>query len=103
MIEVRRTVEFGEWLRTLRDVQGRVRILRRIERAQAGNLGDVGAVGGGVLEMRLFFGPGYRIYFVERGNFEGRGGAIILLLCGGDKASRHRDIERAQALAREYG
>lgn len=70
-------------------------IARRIERAGAGNLGDAKPVGGGVSEMRVDVGPGYRVYFTLRA------GALVLLLCGGDKASQHHDIRRAQHLAKE--
>ena len=95
MIEVRLTVRFVAWLTALRDSQGRARILKRIERARGGNLGDVAPVGEGVSEMRLFFGPGYRLYFtlVE--------GAVVVLLSGGDKSTQADDIAKAKQLARE--
>ncbi|MFC3441056.1 type II toxin-antitoxin system RelE/ParE family toxin [Sphingobium rhizovicinum] len=95
MIEIRRTEEFDVWLRNLRDVAGKARILKRIERARGGNLGDVASVGDGVMEMRLFFGPGYRLYYVRRGD------ELILLLCGGDKGSQSADIDRARVMAKE--
>lgn len=95
MLEVRRTEQFDVWLRSLRDLAGKMRIIKRIERAAAGNMGDVAPVGDGVMEMRLFFGPGYRLYFVRRGE------RLVILLCGGDKASQSNDIERAKAIARE--
>lgn len=95
MTEVRTLPEFDEWLSRLRDIADKVRIIKRIERAAHGNLGDVAPVGDGVFEMRLFFGPGYRLYFVQRD------GAMIVLLCGGDKSTQAADIARARNLAKE--
>ena len=95
MIEVRQTERFKKWLTALRDERARARILKRLDRAQAGNLGDVAAVGGGVSEMRIFHGPGYRVYFVQRGK------ELIVLLCGGDKSSQAADIAEARAMAKE--
>lgn len=95
MIEVRQTARFAAWLKRLRDVQARARILKRLDRASQGNLGDVAPVGEGVSEMRIFHGPGYRVYFVRRGS------ALIILLCGGDKSSQAADIDEAKALAKE--
>jgi putative addiction module killer protein len=95
LIEVRQTERFRKWLTGLRDERARARILKRLDRAQAGNLGDVAAVGGGVSEMRIFHGPGYRVYFVQRG------AALIVLLCGGDKSSQAADIAEARAMAKE--
>jgi putative addiction module killer protein len=92
---VRRTAEFIAWLTGLRDVQARARITKRIDRLAGGNLGDARPVGGGVSELRLDFGSGYRIYYARRGD------VVVILLCGGDKGSQARDIERARALARE--
>lgn len=86
---------FSRWLSGLRDVRGKVAILRRLERLRTGNLGDVKSVGIGVSELRLDIGPGYRMYFTRRGD------VVILLLCGGDKASQQRDIKLAQQLAGE--
>ena len=86
---------FTEWLYSLRDVMGRKRILSRVSRLQHGNYGDCESVGDGVSELRLFFGAGYRVYLGEHNNH------IIVLLCGGDKASQGRDIERAKAMALE--
>lgn len=94
MSELSQTPEFSEWLDNLRDERARTIILARIARLQRG-LGDTKPVGGGVWELRIDFGPGYRAYYVERG------GALIILLCGGDKDSQQRDIRRAQALAKE--
>jgi len=95
MFEVRQTMRFAMWLAGLRDERARARILKRIDRAKVGNLGDVAPVGEGVSEMRIFYGPGYRVYFVQR---EQR---LVLLLCGGDKSTQAADIEEARALARE--
>ena len=93
MIEVRQTTRFSTWLAGLRDERARARILKRMDRAQAGNLGDVAPVGSGVSEMRIFYGPGYRLYFVQRGN------TVIVLLCGGDKSTQDADVEEAKSLA----
>src|SRR5258706_60344 len=79
LIEVRQTTRFSTWLAGLRDLQAQVRILKRIDRAAKGNLGDVSPVGQGVSEMRVHYGPGYRVYFVQRG------AELIVLLCGGVK------------------
>lgn len=95
MIEVRQTTRFATWLAGLRDDRARARILKRLDRAQAGNLGDVAPVGEGVSEMRIFYGPGYRVYFIQRGS------ELIVLLCGGDKSTQAADINEAKALARE--
>ena len=85
-----------EWLYGLWDVRGRQRILARLSRLERGNFGDYASVGDGVSELRLFFGPGYRVYFGEQGD------AVVVLLCGGDKSSQSRDIERAKAYWKEY-
>jgi putative addiction module killer protein len=90
------TEVFTAWLDKLRDGRARVRIVERLRRFFGGNPGDVKAVGEGVSELRIDYGPGYRVYFCVRGDI------IIILLCGGDKASQHRDIRRAKALALEF-
>lgn len=95
MIEVRQTERFTTWLRKLGDERARARILKRLDRAALGNLGDVAPVGGGVSEMRIFDGPGYRVYFVQRGK------ELIVLLCGGDKSTQAADIAEAKAMAKE--
>lgn len=95
MIEVRRTAEFIDWLTGLRDIPARARIAKRIDRIGQGNFGDAKSVGDGVSELRFTFGPGYRVYYTRRGN------VVVVLLCGGDKASQGRDIERAKAMAQE--
>lgn len=93
--EVVRTPEFARWLARLRDNAARAVIARRIDRLAGGNAGDVRPVGGGVSELRIDVGPGYRVYFVRRGE------SLIVLLCGGDKDSQARDVARARSLARE--
>jgi putative addiction module killer protein len=94
-IEVRQTDVFAGWFAALRDREARARITVRIRRLSLGNPGDVKPVGGGVSEMRIDYGPGYRVYFVRRG------ATIVVLLCGGDKRSQDRDIARALGLAQE--
>lgn len=96
MIEVRRTPEFQAWLDGLKDRQAAAKILTRIYRAENGNLGDVKPVGGGVSEMRIPHGPGYRVYFIREG------AVLIVLLCGGDKSSQARDIEKAKRMAADW-
>lgn len=95
MIEVRQTVAFRDWHAGLRDRRARVRIQYRIDRLSQGNLGDVKPVGGGVSELRISYGPGYRLYFVQRGP------VLIILLCGGDKSSQSRDIATARLAAQQ--
>jgi putative addiction module killer protein len=94
MIEIRKTDEFAEWLDSLRDIRARARILIRIERLAAGNPGDVKPVSAGVSEMRIDYGPGYRVYFIKRGR------ELIILLAGGDKSTQSGDIKIALRLAR---
>ena len=96
MIDILKTETFDRWLRNLRDRQARIRVLERLDRLAHGNPGDVKSVGGGVSELRLTFGPGYRVYFMSRG------GRAILLLCGGDKSTQASDIRRARELAQEW-
>jgi putative addiction module killer protein len=96
MLDVRETDEFSAWLGALRDKRGRAKILVRIARLAHGNPGDVAPVGDGVSELRIDFGPGYRVYYVQRGT------KYILLLVGGDRSSQSRDIARAKRLAQEY-
>ena len=93
MIEVRKTEEFERWLRALRDRAARTKILVRIDRLTLGNPGDVRAVGGGISEMRIDHGPGYRAYFTHLGP------VLIIILCGGDKDRQERDIRRAKEIA----
>lgn len=87
---------FTQWMHSLRDTQTKARILTRIDRVRLGNLGDCESVGTGVYEMRIHFGPGYRVYFGLHG------AEVVLLLCGGDKSSQTRDIEMAKSYWREF-
>jgi len=95
MLEIIQTEEFRDWLGSLRDMVARARIARRIDRLRAGNSGDVKPVGSGVSEMRIDHGPGYRVYFVQRGP------VVVVLLCGGDKRTQDRDIKHAIEMAAE--
>jgi putative addiction module killer protein len=92
-MQIRRTEEFATWLKGLKDRQGRAKILARIDRLEEGNQGITRSVGAGVVEMKIDFGPGYRVYFIQRGE------VVIVLLCGGDKSTQENDIRRAKALA----
>ena len=94
MIEIRKTDVYVQWLDGLHDIRARARILARTERLAAGNPGDVKPVGEGVSEMRIDYGPGYRVYYKKRGR------ALIILLAGGDKQSQTSDIKTALRLAR---
>lgn len=96
MIEVVTTDDFDSWLGKLRDRQARLRIVARIDRLAHGNPGDVKPVGQGISEMRLTYGPGYRVYYLQDGD------TLILLLCGGDKSTQREDIAKAHALAEEW-
>lgn len=95
MTEVRKTGEFDAWLASLRDAKALAKIIVRIQRLELGNAGDVKAVGAGISEMRIDYGPGYRVYYKQTGK------TVVLLLCGGDKDSQARDIRRAKQLATE--
>jgi putative addiction module killer protein len=95
MIEVRQTDEYADWYKSLRDREARARINTRIRRLSLGNPGDVKPVGEGVSELRIDYGPGYRVYFVQRGE------ALVILLAGGDKRTQDRDIKTALELARQ--
>ncbi|MGP1679729.1 MAG: type II toxin-antitoxin system RelE/ParE family toxin [Giesbergeria sp.] len=95
MIEVRKTEVFVQWLDSLRDIQARARIQARIERLVTGNPGDVEPVGAGVSELRINYGPGYRVYFKKRGR------ELIILLAGGDKSTQAKDIKAALRFARD--
>ena len=93
MFIIEETDRYRAWFANLRDLRARARILDRLARAGEGNLGDVRAVGGGVMEMRIPIGPGYRVYCIRRGQ------SVIVLLAGGDKSSQARDIKKAIRLA----
>jgi len=93
MVEIRKTELFANWLNNLRDIQAKARVLIRIERLSLGNAGDVKPVGEGVSEMRISYGLGYRVYFIQRGS------ELIILLAGGDKSSQSKDIKSAIRLA----
>jgi len=96
MVEVLTTQVFDQWLRKLKDRQARLRIVERIDRLTHGNPGDTKPVGKGVWELRLTYGPGYRVYYLQDG------GNLVLLLCGGDKSTQQADIDRAHRLADEW-
>jgi putative addiction module killer protein len=93
MVEVRQTQEFSAWLHRLTDADAVARIVARIRRMEQGNPGDTRSVGKGIVEMRIDYGPGYRIYYLQRG------AQITILLRGGDKRTQQQDIKRAQTLA----
>lgn len=93
MLEIRKTDTYAQWIDSLRDLQARARIQVRIERLAAGNPGDVKAVGEGVSELRIDYGPGYRVYFTKRGR------EVVILLAGGDKTTQSADIKVALRLA----
>jgi putative addiction module killer protein len=95
MLEIRKTDVYSKWIDGLKDINGRAKILARVERLAAGNPGDVGPVGEGVSELRIDFGPGYRVYFKKKGK------EIVILLAGGDKDTQDRDIQVAKELARK--
>jgi putative addiction module killer protein len=95
LFEVQQTARFAAWLARLRDSRAKAVIARRIQRMASGNFGDAQAVGGQVSELRVDFGPGYRVYFTRRGT------EIVILLCGGDKSSQRRDIALAKTMAAE--
>jgi putative addiction module killer protein len=97
MIEIRQTGEFKEWILSRRDAKAKARIDTRIARAENGNLGDSKPVGSGVSEMRIDYGPGYRVYYRQKGNI------LVILLCGGDKNTQRADIRRALELAKREG
>jgi putative addiction module killer protein len=94
MLEIRKTDTYVHWIDDLRDIQGRARILVRIERLAGGNSGDVKTVGEGVSELRIDYEPGYRVYFTKRGR------EIVILLAGGSKATQTADIKTALKLAK---
>jgi putative addiction module killer protein len=96
MLDVRETDEFSDWLAGLRDLRAKAKILTRIGRLAGGNPGDAEPVGDGISELRINYGPGYRVYYIRRGT------RYILLLAGGDKSTQDDDIRKAKRLATEY-
>ena len=94
VIEVRKTEAFAQWLDALRDIRARARVQARIERLIAGNPGDSRAIGEGVQELRIDYGPGYRVYYMKRGR------NLVFLLAGGDKGTQAKDIQSALHMAR---
>lgn len=96
VVEVIQSDVFTRWLGGLRDPRARARVLVRIDRLAGGNPGDVRPVGEGVSEMRISYGPGYRVYFIRRG------AVLVVLLCGGDKSTQARDIEAAKTIAAQW-
>ena len=95
--QLQSTATFDDWLRGLTDKKAKARILARLESVKLGSLGDVKSCGDGVRELRVHIGPGYRVYFAQRGK------VVLLLLCGGDKSSQTRDITKAQRILKEIG
>jgi putative addiction module killer protein len=95
MPEIRQTADFAKWFKSLRDLSARGRILARIDRLRAGNAGDTKPVGKSVRELRIDYGPGYRVYYAQRGD------VLVILLCGGDKRTQTSDIRRAEALEKQ--
>lgn len=95
MVTLQRSDEFNEWLANLRDQRGKARIAARLISAQLGNFGEYRVLEEGVCELKIDFGPGYRVYYVRRGE------VVYLLLCGGDKSTQKKDIKRAVQMARE--
>ena len=95
MIEVRTTTRFIKWFNSLKDRRAKARIQARIDRVEMGHFGDVASVGEGVSELRFFYGPGYRVYFVQRNAI------VVILLSGGDKSSQNADIAKAKAIAKQ--
>ena len=96
-IEFNETIEFANWLEAVRDPFVKVRVVKRVRMAEAGNFGDCESVGDGVFEMRIHYGPGYRVYFTRRDE------VVYLLLIGGDKSTQSRDIKRAKQIAINFG
>ncbi len=95
MIDIKQTLVFLKWLKKLKDIQGKVSILRRIDRIKSGNFGDYKHVGDRVYELRIKTGPGYRIYYTMRDE------VVVILLIGGDKSSQNNDIAKAKEQAKE--
>jgi putative addiction module killer protein len=97
MYLIQKTEQFADWVSKLKDSRGKLKIIARTKRAELGNFGDHHGVGDGVAEMRIDYGPGYRIYFTKRKM------TIVILLIGGDKGSQVQDVKKAKQLAKEIG
>jgi putative addiction module killer protein len=95
-MQIRRTKAYIDWFNRLKDVTARTRITSRVDRLEEGNPGDARSVGSGIVELKINAGPGYRVYYTQRGD------TLILLLCGGDKSTQSRDIARAKLLLAQY-
>lgn len=96
MVEIIKSGTFDRWLRKLKDGRAKARVQMRIDRLALGNPGDVEPIGEGLSELRVDYGPGYRVYFMQRGT------VFIVLLCGGDKRTQKQDIQKAKAIAAEW-
>jgi putative addiction module killer protein len=96
VIELIKSSTFDRWIGTLRDTRAINRVLVRLDRLAMGNAGDAKPVGDGIFEMRIDYGPGYRVYFMRRGLL------VVILLCGGDKSTQSKDITQAKAIAAEW-
>jgi putative addiction module killer protein len=97
MMEVRQTEIFDNWFKSLKDRKAKARVQARIDRLELGNFGDVAPVGEGVSELRIHYGPGYRVYFIQCGQL------VVVLLAGGDKSTQDSDIKKAKELAKQLG
>ena len=95
MFEIIESATFSKWLSGLKDRQARIRIYVRLDRLNLGNFGDAGPIGEGLSELRIHYGPGYRLYYLQRDT-------RVVMLCGGDKSSQPRDIEKAKIIAKEW-
>jgi putative addiction module killer protein len=95
VFQIRETEHFAKWMGNLRDMRAKARILARLDSVRLGNLGNIKSVGGGVSEMRVDVGPGYRVYFTRRQR------VVVILLCGGDKSTQTKDITSAKLMAQE--
>jgi len=96
MLELIKSTTFDRWLCGLRDPKAAGRIQVRLDRLSMGNFGDVKPVGGGISELRIDYGPGYRVYLLQRGR------QVVVLLCGGDKSTQNKDIQQARAIAAQW-
>jgi putative addiction module killer protein len=96
MLELVRSATFDIWLRGLRDARARARIAARLDRVADGNFGDAKPVGHGISELRIDYGPGYRVYFIQRGS------VLVVVLAGGDKRTQHADIQTARRIASDW-